>query len=147
VVAKDVVEDWECGCLPGLKGIGCSGKVFKILFSLFVRNEWMSVNDFHELGLKVLVFGWKIVFGRAILSRNECKVQCVAQTCLEKGRAEEQVYGECKGEKRRKETKRVEDILFVLQQGRLQEKEHVSQSCCPAEGRGCRCSKCGTSRW
>ena len=36
--------------------------------------------------------------GRAILSRNECGVQCVAQTCLEKGRAEEQVNGECKGE-------------------------------------------------
>ena len=48
----------------------------------------------------MLVFGWKIVFGRAILSRNECIVQCVAQTCLEKGRAEEQVYDECQGEKR-----------------------------------------------
>jgi hypothetical protein len=47
----------------------------------------------------VLVFGWKIVFGRAILSRNECKVQCVAQTCLEKGRAEEQVYGRVVGRK------------------------------------------------
>lgn len=82
----------------------------------------------------MLVFGWKIVFGRAILSRNECKVQCVAQTCLEKGRAEEQVYGECQGERKRKETKRVEDIQFVLQQGRSQEKRHVSYSCRPAEG-------------
>jgi hypothetical protein len=30
-------------------------------------------------------------------------VQCVAQTCLEKGRAEEQVYGECKGEEEEEE--------------------------------------------
>jgi len=55
----------------------------------------------------------QIVFGRAILSRNECKVQCVAQTCLEKGRAEEQVYGECKGEKRRK-GKQIGWRIFIL---------------------------------
>ena len=45
----------------------------------------------------------QIVFGRAILSRNECKVQCVAQTCLEKGRAEEQVYGRGQGRKEEEE--------------------------------------------
>ena len=29
----------------------------KILFNLGVRNEWMSINDFHELGLKCCLFG------------------------------------------------------------------------------------------
>jgi hypothetical protein len=67
------------------------------------------------------------VFGRAILSRNESEVQCVAQTCLEKGRAEEQVYGECKGEGE-EGNKWVEDILFVLQRGGSQERRLVSQS-------------------
>jgi hypothetical protein len=32
--------------------IGWSGKVFKILFNLGILKEWMSINDFHELGLK-----------------------------------------------------------------------------------------------
>jgi hypothetical protein len=45
------------GGLPGLKGIGRSGEVFKILFNLDVRNEWMSINDFHELGLKCSCLG------------------------------------------------------------------------------------------
>jgi hypothetical protein len=118
--------------------VKCSSK---ILFNLDVRNEWMSINDFHELGAQVLVFGWKIVFGRATLSQNECKVQCVAQTCLEKGRVEEQVYGECKREKRKKETKRVEDIPFVLQQADHRRSGHVSQSYRSAEWRGCSCSE------
>ena len=83
----------------------------------------------------MLVFGWKIVFGRAILSRNECIVQCVAQTCLEKGRAgKNKSMASAREKKRRKEIKRVEDIQFVLQQGRSQEKRHVSYSCRSAEG-------------
>jgi len=75
----------------------------------------------------------------------ECNVS--HKTCLEKRRAEEQVYGGCKEKRGGKEIKRVDDILFVLQQGRSQEKWHVSQSCRPAEGRGCSCSKSGTLRW
>jgi hypothetical protein len=51
VVVKDVVEDWERRRLPGLQEIGqvlkCSSK---ILFKVSVQKEWMSVNDFHELG-------------------------------------------------------------------------------------------------
>jgi hypothetical protein len=64
----------------------------------------------------------------------ECNVS--HKTCLEKGRAEEQVYGGCKEKRRKGKQKWVEDILFVLQHGRSQEKRHVSQSCRPAEGRG-----------
>jgi hypothetical protein len=101
---------------------------------------------FTSLGSSAPV-GWKRVFGRAILSQNECKVQCVAQTCLEKGRLEEQVYGEYKEEKRKKETKRVEDILFVLQQADHRRPGHVSRSYRSAEWRGCSSSTSGIPCW
>jgi len=59
VLVKDVVEDWERGRLPGLGGDWVKVVKFsnKILFNLGVRNEWMSVNDFHELGLKCSCLG------------------------------------------------------------------------------------------
>ena len=74
----------------------------------------MSVTDCRELGAQVVVFGSKMVFRQATQSRNECKVQCVAQTCLEKGRTEEQVYGEKRGG--RKKTGGGYSICFTAKQ-------------------------------
>jgi hypothetical protein len=54
-MAKDVVEDRKRGT-PPTRAEGDWVKMVKfsskILFNLGVRNEWMSINDFHELGLK-----------------------------------------------------------------------------------------------
>ena len=75
---------------------------------------------------------------QATQSYKEWQVQCVAQTCLEKRSAKNQIYGRCKGDE--KEGNKMDGgdaVCFtVWQRGRSQDRRVVSQATNPRPSRG-----------